>query len=110
MDHKFNKKVVIAYNIVTYFIIISRRFLNLMATEAIAARKGLTELITEVKETVSFFKQSVKAADRLKAEQLKTRSECLKLKQEVKLVGTQRTICWIDFLHYIALLFRFSPD
>jgi hypothetical protein len=58
--------------------------LNLMATEAIATPKGLTDLITEVKETVTFFKKSVKAADRLKAEQLKTGSEVLKLKQEVK--------------------------
>ena len=55
-----------------------------MATETIAALKGLTDLITEVKETVTFFKQSVKAGDRLKAEQLKTGSEVLKLKKEVK--------------------------
>jgi hypothetical protein len=55
-----------------------------MATEAIATPKGLTDLVTKVKETVTFFKQSVKTANRLKAEQLKTGSVIIKLKQEVK--------------------------
>lgn len=58
--------------------------LNLMVSDSFANSNAVADIISEIKGIVTFFKQSVKAADRLRNEQVKAEVPILKLKQEVK--------------------------